>query len=223
MDIADSDSRPVHNIQNALQRNCEMPFFKQLTRVVIETFKGPGKYYATIELSSDDLETLNEFKDKDVDGEKIHDILEILSGIFNKVQEDERNMFTVWSRITMTIDYNKEIVAILVIFIVLSIIFLIFQYRTYMSWKQQFWYLIVGLFLISIPWEWFRLYRKEFAKKQAEMIKQFPRSCIPNNMTISQSVSLWLSNLATWKEDECAKYHEAILVDPVWEVSPSQV
>ena len=189
----------------------------------MESFERPGKHYARIELSENDLKTLNEFRNRAVDGERIQDVLEVVSGIFSRVQGDERETYSTWYLIQMTLEYNKEIFAVLAIIFTLLLVLLMFETQTSMSWYQQFWYLLAGLFIVSIPWEWFRLYRKEFAKKQSEMIKQFPRHCIPNNMTILQSMSLWMSNLLKWKEDECAKYQEAILVDPVWEVSPSQV
>jgi hypothetical protein len=92
-----------------------------------------------------------------------------------------------------------------------------------MSWYQQCWYLFGFLFIVSIPWEWCRLYRKAYAEKQAELIKDIPSHCVPKNMTITERLSLLMTGMLSWKRDDCIKFQEAILVDPVWEVSPSVV
>lgn len=205
------------------QRNCDLPYLKQLTRVIIDSFEIPGKHYATIELSHDDLEILKEFKNIDTEGEQVSDVLDLITGIFTHIKENEKLELTLTSRIFSIVGYKMDIFALVLIITVLFSILLIFETRTTMPWYRQCWYLFGLFFMISIPWEWLRLYQKKFAEKQAEFIKEIPSHCAPKNMTVSERVSLWVTDLLSWREDSCVKYQEAILVDPVWEVSPSVV
>lgn len=205
------------------QANYDLPLFKQLTRVVIDSFPTPGKRHSTFELSAEDLKLLQEFKDNDIHDEKIADVLEIIIHLFEHAQIEERLKHTFLFRILSTVEYHKELFAVSFLIIITISMWLIFEIRTTMTWYQQCWYLFWFLFVVSIPWEWFRLYRKEFAEKQAEIIKEIPLQCVPMNMTISERMLLWMSELLSWKEDGCRKFQEAILVDPLWEVSPSLV
>lgn len=205
------------------QEKCDLPHFKQLTRIILESFPTPGKRYATIELSDDDLKMLQEFKDNDVEGKKMYDVLELIIDIFKRIQEDERLEQTFLTRILAFVEHHKEVFAVIFIISILIFILLIFETRTTMPWYRQCWYLFGLLFIVSIPWEWFRLYRKEYAEKQAELIKEMPSHCASKNMTITERMSLWMTGLLSWSEDDCIKFQEAILVDPVWEVSPSVV
>ncbi|CAB4022957.1 Hypothetical predicted protein, partial [Paramuricea clavata] len=203
------------------QEKCDLPHFKQLTRIILESFPTPGKRYATIELSDDDLKMLQEFKDNDVEGKKMYDVLELIIDIFERIQEDERLEQTFFTRILAFVEYHKEVFAVIFIISILIFILLIFETRTTLPWYRQCWYLFGLLFIVSIPWEWFRLYRKEYAEKQAELVKKMPSHCASKNMTITERMSLWMTGLLSWSVDDCIKFQEAILVDPVWEVSPS--
>ena len=206
------------------QQNYELSYFKHLTRHIIERFQTPGKRYSImIQLSKDDLNMLQEFKENDVKGERISDVFKLIIDIFDQVEENEELQHPPFSHIWSMVEYHKEFFAVIFIIIALVSILLIFEIRTSMPWYQQGWYLFGLLFIISIPWEWFRLYRKEFAEKQAELIKDIPKHCAPKIMSIAQRISLWMTGLFTWGDDNCIKYQEAILVDPVWEVSPSLV
>lgn len=205
------------------QQKCDLPHFKQLTRVIIESFPTPGKRYVTIELSDDDLQMLQEFKD-DAEGEKISDVLQLVISIFKRISDDdERLQQTFFTRIFALVGYHKEIFAIVLIISILIFILIIFETRTAMPWYRQCWYLFGSLFMLSIPWEWVRLYQKEYAAKEAQLIKDIPNRCATRIMTFTERMSLWVTGLLSWKQDECIKYQEAILVDPMWEVSPSVV
>ncbi|XP_028416186.1 chloride channel CLIC-like protein 1 [Dendronephthya gigantea] len=209
-----------HNINE--QQNCELSYFKQLTRHIMERFQTPGKHYSIkIQLSKDDLKMLQEFKENDKKGERISDVFKLFLDIFNQKHEDEKIEHILFSRIWAFVEYHKDVFAVFfIIFALISILF-IFETRTSMPWYQQGWYLFGLLFMISIPWEWFRLYRKQFAEKQADLIKHIPKHCAPEIMSIAERISLWMTGLFAWRDDDCIKYQEAILVDPVWEVSPS--
>jgi hypothetical protein len=200
------------------QKKMDVGHFKQLTRIILEAFPTPGRRHAAIELSEHDLTTLRDFK-RDTKGEKLYDVWEIIIAIFKHVEEEEEHEQSFFAAVV----YNKEIFAVVFIVSVLISILILFEICTTMSWYRQCCYLFGYLIIISIPWEWFRLYRKAYAEKQAEFMKVIPSACFPRNMTIMERFSLWMTDALSWKRDECIAYQESILVDPLWEVSPSVV
>ena len=50
-----------------------------------------------------------------------------------------------------------------------------------------------------------------------------PKECYPDQMTITQSIRYWLLLQLSWQHDPCEKYHKALLVDPLWEITPLMV
>ncbi|CAC5374908.1 CLCC1 [Mytilus coruscus] len=76
---------------------------------------------------------------------------------------------------------------------------------------------------ISIPWEYVRLFQIEVAKRMAVMGKGVPSECYPERMTITESVRYWMLLQLSWQHDPCEKYHTALLVDPLWEITPLMV
>ena len=67
------------------------------------------------------------------------------------------------------------------------------------------------------------MYKSALSKKTAASLKDIPPECSPNKMTAWSSIRLWLKDHFSTESDQCAIYHEAILVDPIWEVSPLMV
>ncbi|MEN2497109.1 MAG: chloride channel CLIC like 1 [Marteilia pararefringens] len=77
----------------------------------------------------------------------------------------------------------------------------------------------IFLFAVSIPWNWLMLYKKAIAKKQAALINSVPEHCQSQKLTLS----VWLHSLFTIQtKDPCHQHYESILVDPLWEISPTQ-
>ncbi|CAC5361968.1 CLCC1 [Mytilus coruscus] len=77
--------------------------------------------------------------------------------------------------------------------------------------------------LPSIPFEYVRLFQIEAAKRMAVMGKGVPSECYPEKMTITESERYWMLSQLSWQHDPCEKYHTALLVDPLWEISPLMV
>ncbi|CAC5400504.1 CLCC1 [Mytilus coruscus] len=50
-----------------------------------------------------------------------------------------------------------------------------------------------------------------------------PNECYPERMTITESVRYWMLLQLSWQHDPCEKYHTALLVDPLWEITPLMV
>ncbi|XP_071141683.1 uncharacterized protein [Mytilus edulis] len=92
-----------------------------------------------------------------------------------------------------------------------------------LSFKKIFFLIIFVMFLISIPIEYVRLFQMEAAKRMTVMGKGVPSECYPEQMTITESVRYWMVSQLSWQHDPCEKYHTAILVDPLWEITPLMV
>ena len=67
------------------------------------------------------------------------------------------------------------------------------------------------------------MYQSALSKKTANYLKEIPPGCFPNEMTAWNSIRLWLKDYFSTESDQCALYHNAIIVDPIWEVSPLMV
>ncbi len=50
-----------------------------------------------------------------------------------------------------------------------------------------------------------------------------PVECLPQRMTYWQSLKSWVMWQISWEHTPCEKYHHALLVDPLWEVTPMMV
>ncbi|XP_076082735.1 uncharacterized protein LOC143053824 isoform X1 [Mytilus galloprovincialis] len=92
-----------------------------------------------------------------------------------------------------------------------------------LSFKKFLILFIFLIFLVSIPWEYVRLFQIEVAKRMAVMGKGVPSECYPERMTITESVRYWMVSQLSWQHDPCEKYHTALLVDPLWEITPLMV
>ena len=67
------------------------------------------------------------------------------------------------------------------------------------------------------------MYKSALSNKVATPIKEIPPECFPNKMPALDRIMLWLKDQFSTGPEQCALYHEAILVDPLWEVSPLMV
>ncbi|OAF71881.1 putative transmembrane protein ORF57 [Intoshia linei] len=74
------------------------------------------------------------------------------------------------------------------------------------------------VFLLSLPWNAFLLYQTEKAKKLTQISKN------KNNFNCGQQNFLKIvSSYFILSEDACLEYNKAILVEPIWEISPNKV
>ncbi|XP_005107581.1 uncharacterized protein LOC101862372 [Aplysia californica] len=85
--------------------------------------------------------------------------------------------------------------------------------------------MLIAAITVSIPWEFVRLYQAAVARREAELIQGTPPECSPESQTFFMSVKSLMRSYFSWTHgsDPCYDYHYALLVDPVWEVSPLMV
>lgn len=193
---------------------CDTPYFKKVARILLNGIEKKGQHGVFIAASQDDVTTLEKFVSSS-DG-NVQDVSEIISHIF----EGNDDLFG-FSWKDALFDFKPHLLVFGLIFLILLVIY--FERHTNLTWTSQFWLVFVWCFIISIPWEWYHLYRKSFAAKQAELEKEMPKECRPaGKMQPFDYLIGWLQNTVTFRRDACVQYYETFLVDPMWEVSPSR-
>ena len=203
---------------------CDTPYFKQLVRKLMKTLKAQGFnpngcYELLLSVSERDLETMEKFLDGTGDEkDELENVIEIFSSLKPVPHE---------SVLLVLIEYFKNVNFSMLLYLAVPVlaiaIFVFAEIKVQASWKQQLVFMFFLCFALSIPWEWGRLYKMELAKKTAKSMTDIPEQCFPKKLTMFKSLKLWFEDTFTFRDDECVKYHEAILVDPLLEVSPSQV
>ena len=61
--------------------------------------------------------------------------------------------------------------------------------------------------------------KKAIAKNHAELLRSIPDSCKPGQTSLWSFLTSWMWN----RNSECARYSEAVEIDPLWEVPPTKV
>ena len=74
------------------------------------------------------------------------------------------------------------------------------------------------LFLVSVPWTWYKLYLAQLAQHQTTIISYRPKSCGQHPTFVTFLKSMFTLS----QKDECLRYHEALLIHPMLEVPPTK-
>ena len=197
---------------------CDTPYFKKVARILLKNIEKKGQHGVFIAASQDDVTTLEKFVSSS-DG-NVQDVTAIISRILSNIQGKDDLFGFSWKEALF--DFKPHLFVFGLIFLILLVIY--FERHTNLTWMSQFWLVFVWCFVISIPWEWYHLYRKSFAAKQADLEKEMPKECRPaGKMQPFDFLIGWLRNAVTFHRDSCVQYYETFLVDPMWEVSPSRV
>ncbi|KAK3747284.1 hypothetical protein QZH41_016852 [Actinostola sp. cb2023] len=196
--------------------SCDTPYLKQIVRVLLGATSNVNPYTEVV-LNAENREILRVFLD---DKANIHDVTAILiDNITNKTLADSLKE-SYWNTIAEHFNGGNIILIVTIMLMILTVV--VFEMRTRMTARQQFFTLLVVSFVISLPWEWVRMYKKEFAAKQSLMMKNIEKHCrTDHELGFSESLSLWWKSSFTFGDTSCSKYQEALLVDPIFEVAPS--
>lgn len=201
---------------------CDTPYFKKVVRSILGNLEERGDHDVVVTASKDDIATLEKFV-KSNDG-NVQDVCEVVIGIVSNFKgKDDLYDFSQWDNSVLSY-ITKEAILILASLFFLICAAIVFETRTKLTWRTQLWGVLFLCFVVSIPWEWYHLYRKAFASKQAQMEKDIPKQCRSDHeLRPLESFMLWARKSFTFSDDVCVKYQEMLLVDPIWEISPSKV
>ena len=88
----------------------------------------------------------------------------------------------------------------------------------FLYFNGRYWTMFNSMFLLSCFWHWWHLYKQAKSDKHATLSKttSIPKECSPESMTWTE---LFVDSFS--KSDKCKDYHDALLVNPLVEVSPT--
>ncbi|KAK0143384.1 Chloride channel CLIC-like protein 1 [Merluccius polli] len=93
------------------------------------------------------------------------------------------------------------------------------------SWFVQFKRMFAVCFFTSIVWNWFYLYKIEFAKHQsslATMDTVYEKCTGMRKIDWSDSLKEWFRSTWTFQDDPCKRYYEVLMVNPILLVPPTK-
>lgn len=168
-----------------------------------------------IKLTARDISVLRAFTD---DGSaKVQDVDPILSSFIIGVEEFHLKPWS-WS---WQEDFGHILPQLreplLLALAVGTLVYVLFFLMRHLSW----WKLTIILLVFSISWHWLRMYKMRWAAKHATLLSSgtVPPECHPQEMSWLQSIQYTARSVMTGT-DRCGEYHEAIMVDPLYEVNP---
>ncbi|CAL8309626.1 unnamed protein product [Lota lota] len=99
------------------------------------------------------------------------------------------------------------------------------QLWSVVSWFVQFKRMFAICFLISIVWNWFYLYKIEFAQHQSHLAKMdsvYEKCTGMKKIDWTDNFKEWYRTTWTLQDDPCSKYYEDLMVSPFLLVPPSK-
>ncbi|XP_070563537.1 uncharacterized protein [Ptychodera flava] len=215
---------------NDKKAQCEAPYFKQFVRSILNQMsakKGGDEHLQfeyQVQLTQTDWSTLDEFIHSD--SGNIYDAHHVLIGMVKRVDTSDKPIsnWKIWLEDLFGTDYNTIVMTSLFGLGVLT--FVLIMVSSEVMSRISWWKLITRgfffLFVISIPWNWLHMYKLAVVKKYSVGLNDIPAECQPGGSTVYSGIAAWFYSTFTFSGDQCAQYHEALMVDPVLEVPPTQ-
>ncbi|KAK6167346.1 hypothetical protein SNE40_021397 [Patella caerulea] len=89
------------------------------------------------------------------------------------------------------------------------------------DYKKFFVNLLILVAVVSMPWEFVRLYQREVAKRASHAAQGAPDECTTGSVSLIQTLKSFLHWQFSWSNtNHCEDYYYVLLVDPLWELSP---
>eukprot|EP00111_Clytia_hemisphaerica_P020834 TCONS_00061441-protein len=195
-----------------------LPYFKQFVREFKEKMKPlegeENKYGIELMMFRSDYEQLEHLLQDDQRPPDNKQLLDLIVQAFKPLSRS--------SYVCIKPYMNARTAAIVVItLLILYIIHHVVSIPQSMMGRLTFLFFVV--FVISVCWEYYRMYKMALAKKTASTMQlpKPPEQCLPvEKISELDALLIWFKDRFTLADDECVKYHENLLVDPFWEVSP---
>ncbi|KAH3696112.1 chloride channel CLIC-like protein 1 isoform X2 [Dreissena polymorpha] len=179
---------------------------------------GTQDYVMHISLSASQVTILEKFT-KGGDQKHVHDVHEILSGMIGLVASSQLGAIektALWTEDKIGLKLDR-LVQFVMLFTLASIILLI-ELKLQIPWRRRVSQLIVLMFVISIPWTWFELYKQAEIKQHTMATKSIPSECSNEG----QDVWSTLKSYFTFQDDKCHEYYEHLMIDPLIKVPPTK-
>jgi len=201
----------------------EMPYLKRIYRGILSIWKKSNGSTEKIIKFKFTNTSLGNF-DKCVDGEEhVEDCMDAIIAVLGTWEEDIPTKYVdhiAWiiDRVDLNILSYAAISLAIFVLIVYTARCLIASRHTILG---LMFILVCVSFIASIPWEWMRLYKEALARKVATKMTA-PSDCFQEKMSYLSLVKYWLQDTFSFSDNECIKYYNAEIVDPIYEVTPGQ-
>ena len=215
----------LQKVTSEKERCCSKPYFKQLVRKIVDVLQPMSSdesvFAAKIILTKEQrVELLTALEKQEINAKNVLDLFQ--NDTFHSLEEQP----SVWKEWLLRL--NLPVIILSVAMIPVSLLIRDMFLRDFFVGRNighNIAFIIFISFILSIPWEWYRMYCVAFAKKQSElMMTDFPAECKPSKeISMLTSISIFFADKLTWNgnaNEVCGKYHENLLVDAIWEVSP---
>ena len=230
------DESPTHHSDS--DKNVSQPagdfHFRRLISHVVAKFDeagiSSGKFH--VHVSAHSLKILRQYQSREANnGHSAYDVMAQLFNVRvrrNSTEEDDWHVMDEMPFVGIASRpwYQDSVFLILggtaLVFLVQVALRLFLYVET--NFLRTVKWCILAMFIVSVPWEWYRLYAEARSAHTAEMLKGIPDECKPG-----KDVSLWANAASVMRatfiasEDPCLKYQKAILVDPLSDVTPVHV
>ncbi len=147
--------------------------------------------------------------------QRLSDVDSILTGMFKRTHQfsEDKEELSLMQSLALQMPGPEELLrAILVGATVIALL---------MLWQGalSIWKVLSMLLILSSAWHWTHLYKRALSKKHTVLVKEkgIPAACFPDEL----SWSYFFYHKVFSHRDRCNDYHDALLVDPLWEVSPT--
>jgi len=193
-----------------------LTFFRQLMRAFKDKMRPleneEHKYGIELMMFEEDYTKLRDLLDEESPDSK--QLLDIITEAFQPLSRSSYAQFKGFLT-------TQNLVLVLASFLAAYVIHQLVAYPMHLMGKMV--YLFMCVFIVSVCWEYYRMYKVALAEKTANIMKlpTPPEQCSPiGKLSELDALLIWVKDRFTFADDECVKYHENLLVDPLWEVSP---
>ncbi|CAC5386387.1 CLCC1 [Mytilus coruscus] len=229
--VSTTHSPPVTNKKREDQKlpdkNPGSLLFRKYVKKLISYFqsKAPDttqEYHVWVKLSKDQYTVLQKFADGK---SNIHDAQEILVSMITDVT---RSNVGTTAKLSMWFEEKTgasldNILKMVTIMSLISMV-LYMEIGLHISWRRRITQLIMLAFVISIPMTWYELYQTAQISQQTVTMKEAPKECV-QDMDKEDWLTFYthaFKHIFTFQEDNCQKYYEHMLIDPLLKVTPTK-
>ena len=204
----------------------DVPYLKQIFRSISEIWTSSSRpsaaqRYFKFKLENDSVSILDKCLE---DKEHFETCMDVTLGIIKTAQEEipsemAYKVFSILEKVDL-IKLSYVIIAILCLTFSVNIVFSLLRSKS--NVLGMIFILLWASFLVSVPWEWMRLYKEAISRKTAAKMS-VSSECFGEKMSYISLMKYWLQNTFSFSDDECLKYYNSEIIDPFWEVTPGQV
>ncbi|VDI43142.1 Hypothetical predicted protein [Mytilus galloprovincialis] len=213
--------------QKPPDRNPGSVLFRKFVKKLISYFqsKAPDttqEYHVWVKLSKDQYGVLQKFADGN---SNIHDAQEILVSMITDVTRSNVGTaakLSMWFEEKTGASLDNVLKMVTIMSLISMVLYM--EIGLHISWRRRVTQLIMLSFVISIPMTWYELYQTAQINQNTVTMKEAPKECV-QDMEKEDWLTFYthaFKHIFTFQEDNCQKYYEHMLIDPLLKVTPTK-